>query len=218
MRDGSRIALPCCVLLATLVSGCELFESGPGSSRPDAGLRGDAGPSADAGPGADAGSSAGFLTAVEDDLLAAINEERSAAGLPRLVRDPGLDRVIQWHVAGMEAEHRLGHDDRNGRRGEGRARYYSGDMTVRCSEIIQWWGSTPSGEVHYRGYFDSPPHHDAYMERGMYNLGPTMHAGVGAIAGTGPTGSMFEGRAGSYTGVLLCDRGLTLTIDPFSEP
>jgi hypothetical protein len=157
------------------------------------------------------------LSEVENQLLARINEERNASGLPTLVRDPGIDWIIYWHGTQMAANHFLSHTDGNGRRAEARARYYSGDSSVRCSEIIQWWGGTPSGDVHYEGYFNSPAHHSAYMEEGIYNLGPTTHVGVVALEGTGPTDSVYEGRDGSYTGVFFCDLSLTLRIDPFSE-
>ena len=157
------------------------------------------------------------LTAVENALLALINAERTAAGLPELVRDTGLDRIEEWYGTEMASQNHLGHVDANGRGAEERARYYSGDSTVRCSEIVQWWGGTPSGQVHYDGYMASSAHHSAYMEEGLFNLGPTSSCGVVAMRGTGPIGSQFAGSAGSYTAVLLCDKPLTLIIDPFSE-
>lgn len=158
-----------------------------------------------------------LLRPEENRLLELINQERNAAGLPTLVRDPGLDRIIHWHVYSMATEHFLSHVDNNGRRAEERARYYSGDGSVRCVELIQWWGGTPSGDVHYEGYYNSPAHHSGYMEEGIYNLGPTSHVGVALVSGTGPLGSDYEGRSGSYSGVFLCDRPLILVVDPFSE-
>ncbi len=157
------------------------------------------------------------LRTVEDRLLALINEERNGAGLPTLKRDPGLDRVLHWHVNNMATDHFLGHLDKNDRGAEDRADYYSQDSSYRCLEIIQWWSGPPSGDVHYNGYYNTPSHHSAYMEEGIYNLGPTSHAGVAAVAGTGPAGSQYEGRDGSYTGIFLCDYPLNLIIDPFSE-
>ena len=151
----------------------------------------------------------------ENRLLELINEERNTAGLPTLIRDTGLDKIISWHVNNMATDHFLSHSDKNGRNGEGRARYYSGDNSVRCSEIIQWWSGAPSGDAHYNGYFNSPAHHSAYMEEGIYNLGPTTNGGVAIISGTGPIGSHYEGKAGSYPAVFLCDKPLTIVIDPY---
>ena len=153
----------------------------------------------------------------ESHVLELINGERNASGLPTLVRDPGLDWIIYWHVTNMATDHFLSHTDPNGRGAEDRARYYGTNSGIRCSEIIQWWGGAPSGDVHYSGYFNSPPHHSAYMEEGIYNLGPTTNVGVAALEGTGPAGSSYEGTSGSYTGVFFCDQPLTLAIDPFSE-
>lgn len=158
-----------------------------------------------------------FLTQVENDLLALINAERTASGLPALVRDPGLDKIESWFVNDMAANHYLSHTDTNGRTANQRAQYYSGDNSVNCSEIIQWWGGTPSGQVHYDGYKASAQHHSAYMEEGIFNLGPTSNCGVSALSGTGPAGTSFEGQSGSYTAVLLCNKALTLVIDPFLE-
>lgn len=154
---------------------------------------------------------------VEEDLLSLINQERVSSGLPSLEREPGLEWVMYWHVQSMASNHFLDHTDVNGRRAEARVRYYSGNNSLRCSEIIQWWSGTPSGRVQYQGYFDSPPHHSAYMEEGIYNLGPTTHAGVAAVEGTGPEGSQYQGVSGTYTGVLFCDEPATLLIDPFLE-
>lgn len=158
-----------------------------------------------------------FLTYVEDDLLAAINDERADAGLPLLTREPGLDQVVRFAVYDMQLLHRLGHIDSNERGAEERARYYGSDAEIRCSEIVQWWGGRPSGRVQYEGYYNSPPHHSAYMEEGIYNLGPTTHAGVAVMSGKGPTASEYADRDGAYSAVMICDQPLTLAIDPFSE-
>ena len=157
------------------------------------------------------------ITAVENELLALINDERALQEPPRpaLVRDPGMDRIMLWHVTEM-AEHKfLSHTDRLGRRSEARARAYGDDPQIRCLEIIQWWGGTASGRVQYDGYKASPSHRAGYLEQAPYSLGPTMWAGVAAVAGTGPEGSAFEGRSGTYTGVTLCEHQVTLTSDPF---
>jgi uncharacterized protein YkwD len=169
------------------------------------------------GGGGGGGGTGASLTDVENNLLALINAERVAAGLPELVRDAGLDKILLWYVTEMATQNHLGHIDSNGRGAEERAWYYSGDPTVLCSEIVQWWGGSPSGQVHYDGYLNSPAHHSAYMEEGLFNLGPTTNCGVSVVEGTGPEGSAFEGNSGSYSAVLLCDGPLTLTIDPFSE-
>lgn len=159
------------------------------------------------------------LGTVETDLLSLINQERAQASptRPNLQRDPGMDRIMLWHVSGMADGHFLGHEDPNGRRPQGRATYYGDNPAVRCSEIVQWWGGTPSGQVHYTGYFNSPDHHSAYMEEGIFNLGPTTWTGIAAVQGTGPAGSQYEGRSGSYTGLMFCDVPITLAIDPFEE-
>ena len=223
--------LGCFVLfLLPALAGCGALEDATGSNKSgsagtSAGGAGGRGGGGTAGSGGAAGGGAGAaggsagvdLTAVENELLANINAERAAAGLPELVRDPGHDTIMAWWVAQLEATHQLGHVDQNGRDSEGRARYYGGDDTLRCSEIVQWWGGTPDGKVHYDGYFNSPPHHMAYMEEGAFNLGPTTHTGVAVVEGTGPAGSQFEGRDGSYSGLMFCDRAVTITIDPFSE-
>ena len=157
------------------------------------------------------------ITAVENDLLALINAERGLQepARPALQRDAGMDRIILWHVTEMAKHKFLSHTDRLGRRSEARARAYGDDPGIRCSEIIQWWGGTPSGRVHYDGYKASPSHHAGYLEQAPYSLGPTMWAGVATVAGTGPEGSAFEGRSGSYTGVTLCEHPVTLANDPF---
>ncbi len=157
------------------------------------------------------------LTDVENRLLGLISKERKAAGKPVLKRDPGLDEIICWHVTQMSRKHFFSHTDGNGRRSEERARYYSGNSSVRCSEIINWWSGSPSGDVHYQAYRNSKGHHNAYMEKGIYNLGPTRHAGVATVIGSGPKGSVYDGKSGSYSGVFFCDKPLTLTINPFSE-
>jgi uncharacterized protein YkwD len=175
------------------------------------------------GTGGGAGDATGgtapqALTQVEDDLLSLINAERTAAGLPALVRADGLDGIELWFVNDMATNRSLSHTDSDGRTANQRAVYYGGDPDVRCSEIIQWWGGPPSGQVHYAGYVASEQHHNAFMEVGIFNLGPTTHCGVAALEGTGPAGTQYEGTAGSYTAVLLCDMELTpLAIDPFSE-
>ncbi len=159
------------------------------------------------------------LTSVENDLLSRINAERVGHDpvRPELNRDPGMDRIILWHVSQMAENHFLNHQDNNGRESEGRAHYYGDNPNLRCSEIIQWWGGTPSGQVHYTGYFNSPSHHAGYLEEGAFNLGPTGWAGVAAMSGTGPKDTEYEGRSGSYTGVMFCEAQVSITIDPFSE-
>jgi hypothetical protein len=187
-------------------SGGEVSEGGSGGDDPSAGCEDDP-------------PECLRIPEVEKELLSLINEERQAYDPPRpkLKRDPGMDRIILWHVSRMAEEHFLSHNDSEGRESEGRAHYYGDDPAVRCSEIIQYWGGTPSGKVHYDGYFASPSHHSGYLEEDPYNLGPTSWAGVAAVAGTGPTGSPFDGRDGSYTGVMFCEQPVKLEIDPFSE-
>ncbi|MCZ6856416.1 MAG: hypothetical protein O7F70_00305 [Gemmatimonadetes bacterium] len=157
------------------------------------------------------------IPAVEIELLTLINAERALQGPPRpaLERDLGMDRIILWHVTEMAKQKFLSHTDKQGRRSEARARAYGDDPQIRCLEIIQWWGGTPSGRVHDEGYNASPSHRAGYLEQAPYSLGPTKWAGVAAVAGTGPEGSAFEGRPGSYTGVLLCEHRVTLSSDPF---
>lgn len=206
------LAVPLATALLAVTPACSLFgldgDGGGGDGIGDGGT-GDGDGDGDGGDG--------DLTKVEDDLLALINEERTEAGLPALVRDPGMDRIMLFHASWMRDEQVLTHIDAEGRDAEQRARYYSTSDSARCLEIIQWWGGTPSGAVHYDGYYNSPEHHAAYMEEGVYNLGPTMHAGVGGVVGHGPAGSQFEDKSGSYTGVMLCDQPLELAIDPFEE-
>ncbi|MBU0675533.1 MAG: hypothetical protein KJ950_12900 [Proteobacteria bacterium] len=168
-------------------------------------------------PTSEAASENARLGSVETDLLALINEERQTVGKPVLVRDPGLDTIMLWKVAEMASTHDLTHEDSNGRKGEERVRYYGAKTTARCSEIIQWWGGSPSGRVHYLGYFNSPPHHSAYLEEGLYNLGGAINVGIAGLSGTGPAGSQYAGSNGSYTGLIICDTGITIAINPFSE-
>jgi hypothetical protein len=164
------------------------------------------------------GTTPASLTEVETNLLALINQERTGAGLPALVRDTaGLDRIELWFVNDMMTNQSLSHTDSNGRTANQRAQYYSGDTSVNCSEIIQWWGGTPSGQTHYDGYKASEDHHNAYMEAGIFNLGPTSHCGIAALAGNGPLGTAYQTTPGSYSAVMLCNKALTLAIDPFSE-
>jgi len=165
----------------------------------------------------EANAEASRLSTVETDLLALINGERNDDGLPSLLRDVGLDLIMLWHVTQMANNMTLSHTDENGRGAEERVRYYSGDDTVRCSEIIQWWGGTASGQVHYDGYFNSTEHHNAYMENGIYNLGGAEDVGIAAVSGEGPAGSQFEGNSGSYSGLVICNQGVTLDINPFDE-
>ena len=199
-----------CILLTAaaslLLTGCSGLESvfGP-SDQP--GVSDDA-PTA---------SSSQPVSTVEIELLDLINAERASQEPPRpaLERDLGMDRIMLWHVTEMAEQKFLSHTDKQGRRSEARARAYGDDPQIRCLEIIQWWGGTPSGRAHYEGYKASPSHHAGYLEQAPYSLGPTQWAGVAAVAGTGPEGSGFEGRPGSYTGVMLCEHPVTLTSDPF---
>ena len=55
------------------------------------------------------------------------------------------------------------------------------------------------------------------MEEGIFNLGGAVDVGIAALSGNGPDGSSYEGRSGSYTGLVICDRGVKLDINPFSE-
>ncbi|MFH1829916.1 MAG: CAP domain-containing protein [Pseudomonadota bacterium] len=157
------------------------------------------------------------LSTVETELLSLINDERQASGLPALARDSGLDTIMLWHVTHMATEHFLNHEDINGRDANERVQYYSGNISMRCSEIIQWWGGNESGQVHYQGYYNSPRHHDAYMEQGIYNLGGAEDVGIAAMSGPGPKDSEYAEVSGSYTGLVICDQGVTLDVDPFSE-
>ena len=163
-----------------------------------------------------AGTEGTQLSTVESDLLSLINSERTASGLPTLVRDAGLDRIMLWYGQDMQSGHHVGHTDTNSRDAEGRVQFYSGDDSVRCSEITQW-RSGQLGQDHYDAYKADANNQSAYLEQGAFDLGPTDDVGVIAISGKGPTGSGFESTDGSYTGVLLCDQGVTLTIDPFSQ-
>lgn len=157
-------------------------------------------------------------TSVEDGLLALFNAERVAAGLPALVRNTILDRIELWFVNDMATNMYLSHTDTNGRSASNRVDYYTGDTTTNCSEIIQWWGGTASAQVHYDGYFASTEHHNAYMEQGIYNLGPTTICGIAVLDGTGPVGSSFAGNSGSYSSMIICNQApAALAIDPFSE-
>jgi uncharacterized protein YkwD len=154
---------------------------------------------------------------LESDLLAKINTERNANGLPSLVRDPGLDRIMLWYGADMVRNHRIGHLDSNDRYPGDRGTHYSGNATIRCSEITAWW-SGASAESHYQAYKNSEGHHRAYMEMGGYNLGPTTHVGIVVLYGSGPAGSPYDGRSGTYSGLMFCDQSAdALTIDPFSS-
>ena len=79
------------------------------------------------------------ITAVENDLLALINAERALQDPPRpaLVRDPGMDRVMLWHITEM-AEHKfLSHTDRQGRRSEARAR-----EALNKTGVVSWYETT----------------------------------------------------------------------------
>lgn len=165
-------------------------------------------------PAAEIGDAA--LTDIEEELLALINDERQENGLPVLVRDPGLDEIMLWYGTDMVLGHHIGHIDINGRRAQERVNYYSGRTDVRCSEITAWWGNG-TAEDHYNAYFNSAGHHAAYMEEGIFNLGPTTHVGVVVLAGTGPAGSAYEGRAGTYSGLVFCDDSVEVVIDPFGE-
>lgn len=160
------------------------------------------------------GATQAQLTDLENALLAFINEERVANGLPELVRDDGLDAIMRWYGTDMLRDHHIGHVDANGRRSEERVRYYSGRNDVRCSEITAWWSNGTASD-HYNAYKASPGHHSAYMEEGIFNLGPTTHVGVAAYAGTGPEGSQYEGISGTYSGLVFCDNAVTVAIDPF---
>ena len=156
------------------------------------------------------------LSSVEDDLLSLINTERNQSGLPTLVRDTGLDTIMLWKVADMANNTYLAHEDTNGRGATERVQYYSSDPSARCSEIIQWWGGTASGQTHYDGYYNSTSgHHEAYMEQGVYNLGPTDDVGVAVISGNGPAESSYSGTSGSYSSLVFCEDGAPIAINPF---
>lgn len=199
-----RIALSITLVLLTAVVSC-------------GGSSGSSGSSGSGTIATEADAEAARDLTVENGLLSLINDERIAAGLPALERDTGLDLIMLWHVAQMANDQTLSHTDENGRGAEERVRYYSGDSSVRCSEIIQWWGGTPDADVHYQGYFSSPDHHSAYMEEGIFNLGGSEDVGIALLYGTGPAGTQYEGSGGSYSGLVICDQGVTLAINPFDE-
>lgn len=157
------------------------------------------------------------LAQLEEELLELINQEREAEGLPRLVRDPGLDLIMLWYGTDMVLYHHIGHVDINGRRPTDRMILYGDQSFYRCSEITAWFSGSGNAGSHYNGYKNSQGHHDAYMENGMFNLGPTTHVGVIALAGTGPDGSSFSGSNGTYTGLVFCDQPVTIENDPFED-
>ena len=163
----------------------------------------------------EADAEAGRLSTVETDLLALINQERQDSGLPALVRDVGLDLIMLWHVSKMATDNFLDHTDENGRSAGERVQFYSGNNTIRCSEIIQWWGGAADGQTHYQGYFNSTEHHNAYMEVGIYNLGGAVDVGIASLNGNGPDGTQYEGVSGSYSGLVICDQGVTIQTNPF---
>ncbi len=157
------------------------------------------------------------IEAVERDLLTLVNRERLSSTRHVLSRDAGMDRLILWHVSAMADRAFLSHEDVFGRDVAERVLAYSSDTAIRCSEIIQWWSGPPNGKTHYEGYFRSPTHHDAYMERAKFRLGPESLTGVAAVSGPGPAGTRYAGIDGSYTGMLFCDRPLELARDPFGR-
>lgn len=156
------------------------------------------------------------LTTMENQILELINDEREDDGLPTLVRDTGLDRVMLWYGTDMVSYNHIGHVDINDRRAEERVRYYTDQDSARCSEITAWWSGS-SATDHYNAYKNSEGHHAAYMEEGLYNLGPTTHVGVIALAGTGPEDSSYEGSSGTYSGLVFCDVSTEIEIDPFED-
>lgn len=157
------------------------------------------------------------LESVEHELLSLVNRERAEGSRHTLRRDAGADRIILWHVSMMADRSFLSHQDVMGRDTGDRIRDYAQNQQVRCSEIVQWWSGPPSGRAHYDGYYDSQTHHDAYMERGRFNLGGTTLTGLAAVAGSGPAGTEYEGVQGSYTGMLFCDHSISLVVDPFAD-
>lgn len=157
------------------------------------------------------------LSQLENDLLEMINQEREANSLPRLVRDPALDLIMLFYGMDMVLFHHIGHEDNNGRFPTDRVRFYGDDDFTRCSEITAWFSGSNNAGSHYTGYKNSPGHHAAYMEEGLFNLGPTTHVGIIALAGTGPSGSSFAGTSGTYSGLVFCDRSVTIENDPFNE-
>src|SRR5687767_6945287 len=98
------------VVFAFVVGGCGLIpEPGSGGPRDR--------------PDGSSPDSLRPLTSVEDDMLDLFNMERTAAGLPQLLRDPGLDAIELDYTREMAGQHHLGHIDDAGRESEGRARY-----------------------------------------------------------------------------------------------
>ena len=164
----------------------------------------------------DTGVEGRSLTTLEGDLLSQVNAERTASGLPTLVRDTTLDRIMLWYGQDMQTNHHVGHTDANSRGAQDRVRYYGGSTSVLCSEITQW-RTDESGVEHYQGYQGDSDNQSTYMEIGDYSLGPTSIVGVVGISGKGPTGTEFSETDGSYSGILLCDTAVSLVIDPFSE-
>jgi len=157
------------------------------------------------------------LVQLENDLLGLINQEREASGLPRLVRDPGLDLIMLFYGMDMVLFHHIGHEDNNGRFPTDRVIRYGDQDFYRCSEITAWFSGSGNAGSHYNGYKNSQGHHDAYMEVGLFNLGPTTHVGVVSLAGNGPDGSSFSGTPGTYTGLIFCDQPVEIEIDPFED-
>lgn len=154
-------------------------------------------------------------TVMETELLALINQEREDDGKPALERDDALDEIMLWYGTDMVVYQHIGHEDRLGRRAQERANaYLDPDTNFRCSEITAWW-SGASANSHYEAYRASEGHHNAYMENGIFNLGPTTHVGIVVLAGTGPADSSFENSSGTYSGLMFCDQVSDLAVAPF---
>ncbi len=122
---------------------------------------------------------------------------------------------MRWYGTDMVRYSHIGHVDINERRTEERVRHYSSSDSARCSEITAWW-TNGTARDHYEAYKASPGHHSAYMEEGIFDLGPTTHVGVVAFEGTGPTDSVYEGVNGTYSGLVFCDQDVSLARDPFA--
>ena len=93
------------------------------------------------------------------EVLARINQQRADLGLGAVVRDLGIEEIIQEYTEKMaDGEARFGHGGFSNRCKEMRL-ITGGNM---CGEILAW--GHPNAEAVHRGWVNSPGHNSTMIQ------------------------------------------------------
>jgi len=120
--------------------------------------------------GDDADPGAAALSAVEQDLLATINKERTDRGLSKVVLRDDLVCAAQHHSKDIGERKACSHDDRDGSGPGERVTVCGGDGWA--GEIVACGQTTPRGAVD--GWLGSPGHKAIMLDPDQETVGVAM--------------------------------------------